>query len=339
MLINPRYTFDNFVVGECNRLAVAAARAVAEDPGENYNPLFIYGGSGLGKTHIMHAIGNYIRKHNRYLKVLYVSSEKFLNEFVASIRTGSVDFREKYRSVDVLMIDDIQFIKGKDRTQEELFHTFNDLYQSKKQIILTSDRPPKEIPDIEDRLRTRFEWGLIADVQPPELETRIAILQKKADQEKYSVEDEVINFIAENCDTNIREMEGMLSKVCFYASLLGKEKTTMDEVKEALKDHVSTNKQSLTADRIIDCVCKYYNISKEDLVGKKKNKEIVEPRQMCVYLINEMLNIPLTAIGALFGGRDHTTIMHARDKINSQVKVNPHIKTLVNDIKSQLLKF
>ncbi|MBR6773025.1 MAG: chromosomal replication initiator protein DnaA, partial [Clostridia bacterium] len=214
MLINPRYTFDNFVVGECNRFAVAAARAVAEDPGENYNPLFIYGGSGLGKTHIMHAIGNYIRKYNRHLKVLYVSSEKFLNELVASIRkNGGVDFREKYRSVDVLMIDDIQFITGKKQTQEELFHTFNDLYQAKKQIILASDRPPKEIPDIEDRLRTRFEWGLIADVQPPELETRIAILQKKAQMQKYNVPEEVLNFMAQRSESNIREMESLLNKV------------------------------------------------------------------------------------------------------------------------------
>ncbi len=338
MLINPRYTFDNFVVGECNRFAVAAARAVAEDPGENYNPLFIYGGSGLGKTHIMHAIGNYIRKHNRYLKVLYVSSEKFLNEFVASIRTGSVDFREKYRSVDVLMIDDIQFIKGKDRTQEELFHTFNDLYQSKKQIILTSDRPPKEIPDIEDRLRTRFEWGLIADVQPPELETRIAILQKKAQMQKYNVPEEVLNYMAQRSESNIREMESLLNKVILLAKLYNKP-ITVDLATEACKDYTKPSEEALTAEDIIEATLKLYpGVTKEELLGKKRDKEIVEPRMICIYLIAELLPLPLTSIGAIMGGRDHTTIMHSKSKVTGLIAKDERIKAKVNDIRNMVYK-
>ncbi len=341
MLINPRYTFDNFVVGECNRFAVAAARAVAENPGVKYNPLFIYGGAGLGKTHIMHAIGNYIRKNNQHLKVLYVSSEKFVNELIASIRSKSgstVDFREKYRSADVLMIDDIQFISKKESTQVEMFHTFNDLYQMNKQIIFASDRPPKEIPDLEERLRTRFEWGLIADVQPPDLETRIAILQKKSQLEKYNVPAEVLNFMAQRIDSNIREMESLLNKVILLAKLYDKPLTT-ELAAEAFKDYTKPNDETVDAEDIIEATLKLYpNVTKDELLGKKRDKEIVEPRMICIYLISELLPLPLTSIGAIMGGRDHTTIMHSKNKVSALIAKDERIKNRVDDIRNMVYK-
>lgn len=341
MLINPRYTFDNFVVGECNRFAVAAARAVAENPGVKYNPLFIYGGAGLGKTHIMHAIGNYIRKNNQHLKVLYVSSEKFVNELIASIRgkgSSTFDFREKYRSADVLMIDDIQFISKKESTQVEMFHTFNDLYQSDKQIIFASDRTPKEIPDIDERLRTRFECGIIADVQPPDLETRIAILQKKAQMEKYNVSADVLTYMAQRIDSNIREMEGLLNKVILLAKLYGKP-VGIDLVSEALKDYQKPAEEALSAEDIIEATCKLYpGVTKADLIGKKRDKEIVEPRMICIYLISELLPLPLTSIGALMGGRDHTTIMHSKNKVASLLSKDERIKARVEDIRNMIYK-
>ena len=334
----PKYTFDNFVVGNSNKYVYAAARGVAEHPFDKINPLFIYGGVGLGKTHLLHAIGNYLTKHNPELKILYVTCDQFTRDYVESLKSSNmqanIEYKEKYRSVDVLMIDDIQFIANRTGTQEEFFHTFNDLYQNQKQIIIASDRPPKEIASLEERLRSRFSMGLMQDIQTPDFETRLAILQKKALQDKYSVDEEVINFIAERCDTNIRELEGMLSKVSFYASLTGKPSATLEDVNEALKDQVTTTKQSLTADRIIDCVCKYFSISKDDLVGKKKNKEIVEPRQICMYLICEMLDLPLVSVGQIFGGRDHTTVIHAREKISDLIKENNRIRVTVNDLKS-----
>lgn len=337
---NPKYTFDNFVVGNSNKYVYAASRGVAEHPFDKINPLFIYGGVGLGKTHLLHAIGNYFALNNKEYKVLYVTCEKFTHDYVESLKSSkseaNAQYREKYRNVDVLMIDDIQFISNKTGTQEEFFHTFNDLYQNGKQIIIASDRPPKEISNLEERLKSRFSMGLIQDIQTPDYETRLAILQKKAQQEHYDVEDEVISFIAEQCDTNIRELEGMLSKVCFYATLTGKNKATLDDVNEALKDSISSNKQSLNADRIIDSVCKYFSITKEDITGKKKNKEIVEPRQICMFLICEMLDLPLISIGQLFGGRDHTTVMHAREKISQEVKNNNRIKITINDLKSMV---
>lgn len=337
MVINPKYNFENFVVGKSNQFVYAAARAVSEDPGQRYNPLFIYGGVGLGKTHIMHAIGNAVRVTHPHLKVLYVSSEKFVNEFIASIRTTkgtSMNFREKYRNADVLMIDDIQFISGKSGTQEEMFHTFNDLYQSNKQLIMTSDRPPKEIPDLEERLRSRFEWGMIADIQPPDLETRIAILQKKAQLEKHNLPMDVLTFMAEKIDTNIREMESLLNKVIFL-SMLSEKAPTVDLVKEALKDYSdNSDSTSATADDIISATCKYFQLSKEDLIGKKKTKEIVEPRQLCIYLITDMLALPLATIGEIFGGRDHTTVMHARDKIAERLNTVPRIKVAAQDIRN-----
>ena len=340
-LINPRYTFDNFVVGDCNRFAVAAARAVAEAPGERYNPLFIYGGAGLGKTHIMHAIGNYIRKNNRHLKVLYVSSEKFVNELIASIRSkggNTVDFREKYRSADVLMIDDIQFISKKESTQVEMFHTFNDLYQTNKQIIFASDRPPKEIPDLEERLRTRFEWGLIADVQPPDLETRIAILQKKSQLMKYQVPQDVLTYMAQREGSNIREMESLLNKVILLSKLYDKP-LSVDLAAEAFKDYRKPQEEAVEAEDIIEATLKLYpNVTKEELIGKKRDKEIVEPRMICIYLISELLPLPMTSIGALMGGRDHTTIMHAKNKVVGLIAKDERIKSRVEDIRNMVFK-
>lgn len=338
-IINPRYTFDNFVVGKCNQLVVAAAKAVVMTPGTLYNPLFIYGGVGLGKTHIMHAIGNAIRKNDSALKVMYISSEKFVNEFIEAIRSsgGAGEFREKYRSVDVLMIDDIQFISKKAGTQEELFHTFNDLCQANKQLIFASDRAPKEIPDIEDRLRSRFEWGLIADIQPPDLETRIAILQKKAQMEKQNVPPEVLNFMAARIDNNIREMESMLNKVVLLAKLYDKP-ITLGLAEETFKDYNEPTEEAVGADDIIDNTCKYFGITREDILGKKRDKKIVEPRQICIYLISEMLPLPLTSIGGIMGGRDHTTIMHAKNKIASAVSKEDRFRTAVQDIRDMIYK-
>ena len=340
---NQKYTFNNFVVGKSNQFVHAAMLSVAENPSSKFNPLFIYGGVGLGKTHLLHAVGNHLNATRPELNVLYVTCEKFTNDYVESIRSGkdkaNLFFREKYRNVDVLMIDDIQFISNKMGIQEEFFHTFNDLYQNNKQIIIASDRSPKEMSALEERLRSRFSSGLIQDIQTPDYETRVAILRKKASQEGYLVDNEVIDFIAQKLDTNIREMEGILSKVVFYSSLIGKSSANMDDAREALKDSEEPEKETLDAERIVQTVCQFFKISKEELIGKKKNKEIVEPRQLCIYLINDMLDIPLTAIGAIFGGRDHTTIMHARDKISTQMKTNPHIKTLIGDIKSQILRY
>ena len=341
-LFNPKYIFDNFIVGKSNQLAHAAAKAVSENPGKSYNPLFIYGGSGLGKTHIMHAIGNQIISEKPALKVSYITSERFVNELIEAIRVGkeqsTKQFRIKYRNVDVLMIDDIQFIANKISTQEEFFHTFNDLYQLGKQIIISSDRAPKFLSELEERLRSRFQWGLIVDIQPPEIETRLAILKNKAENEKYNIEENVYHMIAESIDSNIREMEGLLSRITFFASLTGATKVTTQIAKEALKDFIDNKKEVLTIDKIIDVVCSYYSVNKEAIIGKKKNKEIVQPRQVCIYVITDMLNLPLAAIGSAFGGRDHTTIMHARDKISEVIKTDNNIATAVNDIKNMILK-
>ena len=339
--LNPKYTFDNFVVGKCNQIVYAAAHSVAENPGTRFNPLFIYGGVGLGKTHLLHAIGNYILKENPNLKLKYATCEQFTNDYINSLHGSAKElninkFREKYRNTDVLMVDDIQFISNKNETQEEFFHTFNDLFQNNKQIIIASDRPPKEIATLSDRLKSRFASGFIQDMQIPDFETRVAILRKKAQLEKYYIDDDVINFIAEKVDTNIREMEGLLSKVYFFATLLGKKTATIDEAKEAFKEDLDEKREDLNPDMIIDAVCKYFSVSKNDLIGKKKNKEIVEPRMIAIYLICELLDLPLVVIGKTFGGRDHTTIIHARDKITEQYKENGKIKSFVNSIKEML---
>ncbi len=339
----PKYTFENFVIGKSNEFVTAACKAVADNPGKRYNPLFIYGGVGLGKTHLMHAIGNKIRSTSPELKCTYVSCEHFTNSLIEALRDSDKTdkmkrFRARYRNIDVLMIDDIQFIAKTVSTQEELFHTFNDLYFLDKQIIITSDRPPKEISPLEERLRTRFEGGLIADIQTPDLETRIAILQKKIKQEKYHVPDGVVNIIAEKVTTNVREMEGLLTKVISYASLTGRSADDPYVINEAFKDFSDDRREMITVDRIIECVCEFYKVTREDLVGKKKNKEIVEPRQVCIYLITELLPMPLTGIGQVFGGRDHTTIMHARDKIADQLRIpGSKLQPEVRDINDMLL--
>lgn len=339
---NSKYTFDNFVVGKSNQFVYAAARAVAEHPGEKFNPLFIYGGVGLGKTHLLHAIGNYIHEFNPNLKVMYVTCEQFANDYIESLGSNTknkaiLEFRTKYRNLDVLMVDDIQFISKKTSTQEEFFHTFNELFQNNKQIIISSDRPPKDIETLADRLRSRFTCGLIQDIQSPDLETRIAILRKKCQLEKYVIDDDVIDFIAEKINTNIRELEGMLSKVYFLATLIGKRSATMDEAREAFNGQIEEEKnEGLTPEQIISTVCQYFDITKEDIIGKKKSKDVVEPRMIAIYLISEILEIPLVSIGKIFGGRDHTTIMHSRDKISDQLKTSHKIQSFVSEIKKML---
>ncbi len=339
---DPEFTFDNFVVGKCNQYVYAAARAVAENPGRKINPLFIYGGVGLGKTHLLHSIGNYIREYKPNLKIKYVTCEQFTNDYIESLSTSAKmktnsEFRSKYRNLDVLMVDDIQFIAKKISTQEEFFHTFNELQQNGKQIIICSDRHPKEIETLEDRLRSRMLMGLIQDLQSPDLETRIAILRKKCQLEKYSFDDEAINYIAERVESDIRELKGMLFKAYSLSSLLGKKTVDIFDAREAFSDkNDEKNEGGSSAEQIIEAVCNYFNISKSDITGKKKNKEIVEPRMIAIYLINEMLEMPLVSIGKLFGGRDHTTIMHARDKIGTESKTNKKTQTIINEIKKVL---
>ena len=339
--LNEKYTFENFVVGKSNQFVYAAARSVAENPGKKYNPLFIYGGVGLGKTHLLHAIGNYIRKNNKNLKILYVTSEQFTNDYIQALKADKKEnankaFRDKYRDVDVLMVDDIQFIENKTSTQEEFFHTFNDLYQFDKQIIISSDKHPRNMETLEERLKSRFTGGLIQDIQKPDFETRLAILQKKVEIENYNVDNEVLEFLADKIDTNIRELEGSLNKVVSLSSLIGSEKATMVEAMEALKDIEISQSQNLTIDKIMDVICKYYNVKKIDLIGKKKNKEIVDPRQICIYLITELMDTPLIAIGNAFGGRDHTTIIHARDKIADNIKTDRSLKTNIDDLTAMI---
>lgn len=339
---NSKYTFENFVVGKSNQFVYAAARAVAEHPGEKFNPLFIYGGVGLGKTHILHAIGNYIKQYNPNLNVMYVTCEQFANDYIESLGSAAknkavLEFRTKYRNLDVLMVDDIQFISKKTSTQEEFFHTFNELYQNNKQIIITSDRPPKDIDTLADRLRSRFTSGLIQDIQQPDLETRIAILRKKCQIEKYVIDDDVIDFIAERINTNIRELEGMLSKVYFLANLSNKHSASMEEALEAFNGQLEEDKnEGLSPDDIIDTVCRYFDITRQDIVGKKKSKDVVEPRMIAIYLISEILEIPLVSIGKIFGGRDHTTIMHSRDKISDELKTSHKVQSFVSEIKKML---
>ncbi len=331
--LNEKYTFDNFVVGKSNQVVYSASLNVAENPGKNFNPLFIYGGVGLGKTHLLNAIGNYIRKNKKDLRLLYVTCEQFMNDFTRSIREKTIEsFRSKYRDIDVLMVDDIQFISNKTGTQEEFFNTFNDLYQLNKQIVLASDKHPRNMEMLEERLKSRFAGGLIQDIQKPDFETRLAILQKKVEIENYRVDDDVLEFLAEKIDTNIRELEGGLNKVVSLSILIGKDRATKVEAQEALKDYDLSQSQNVTVEKIIDVVCKYYNVKKVDLIGKKKNKEIVDPRQICMYLITELLDIPLQSIGQSFGGKDHTTVMHARDKIIKNMKTDKSLKVNVDDL-------
>ena len=343
--INPKYTFDTFVVGSSNRYLYAAAKAVAENPADSYNPLFIYGGAGLGKTHIMHAIANYIKQNNPLKTVLYATCEKFTSDLIMTIRQGKaysqegMNFRNKYRNVDVLIIDDVQFLAKKQSTQEEFFHTFNELYSQNKQIVLSADCHPKEIELLSDRLKTRFEGGLMAQVLPPDIETKIAILQKKAELRKYILSLDVALYLAEISDNDVRSLEGMLNKVIF-ASMLHEEPITLELAKEALNESAPSDgeKEVLTTDSIIDAVCNFYKIQRSDLLGKKKTKEVVEPRQICAYLMTELLSIPLVTIGQALGGRDHTTVIHARDKISELIKENTRVNTEIKDLKNMILK-
>lgn len=332
-LLNPKYTFDSFVIGNSNRFAHAASLAVAESPAKAYNPLFIYGGVGLGKTHLMHAIGHFITENTPKVKVAYVSSEKFTNELINSIKDDkNAEFRNKYRNVDVLLIDDIQFIAGKERTQEEFFHTFNALYEANKQIILSSDRPPKEIPTLEDRLRSRFEWGLIADIQPPDFETRMAILKKKADVENLDIPNEVLVYIATKIKSNIRELEGALIRIVAYSSLTNRE-INEDLASEALRDIIS-NRQSkqITIELIQDIVASYYNLKIDDFKSQRRTRNIAYPRQIAMYLSRKLTDISLPKIGEEFGGRDHTTVIHAYEKISENLKDDEGLKETINDI-------
>ncbi|MGA8942307.1 MAG: chromosomal replication initiator protein DnaA [Thermoactinomyces sp.] len=334
--LNPRYTFDTFVIGSGNRFAHAASLAVAEAPAKAYNPLFIYGGVGLGKTHLMHAIGHYVQKHSSS-KVVYISSEKFTNDFINSIRDNkTIQFRNKYRSVDILLIDDIQFLAGKEQTQEEFFHTFNALHEANKQIIISSDRPPKEIPTLEDRLRSRFEWGLITDVQPPDLETRIAILRKKAIADNLEVPNEVLVYIANRVDTNIRELEGALIRVVAYSALL-KQPVSTELALEALKDIMPDAKpKMISIQDIQQTVCNYYQLRIEDFKSKKRTKSVAFPRQVAMYLCRELTEFSLPKIGEDFGGRDHTTVIHAHEKISRLLKEDRQLEEVINQLKKRI---
>ena len=337
---DPRYTFSNFVIGTTNRVIYAATKAVAENPGSRFNPLFIYGGVGLGKTHLLHAIGNYIWEESKgQKKIIYVTSETFINDLIDIFRSGkdkgTIEFRKKYRQADILLVDDIQYIRGKKSVQEEFFHTFNDLYQAGKQIILASDRPPKELTELEERLTSRFASGLVQDIQKPDFETREMIIRKKIELEGYTFEDNIIPKLAERLEKfNIREIEGVLNKLDLYAKLHGHnivDEEVMNEVLSKSQELDESVGRVVTQDKIIDAVCNKFNIKKEDLFGRKRNKELVEPRQICIYLMWKNLNKPLSAIGEIFH-RDHTTAMHARDKIIELRKENVDIEKIIDDL-------
>ena len=334
---NPKYTFENFVVGSSNQFACAAAKAVAEDPGTKINPLFIYGGSGLGKTHLLHAIGNYISEIHPSLNVIYVTTDKFTNEFVSSLQNNRTSkFKEIYSKADVLIIDDIQQIIKRVQTQEQFFNLFNELYQNGKQIVITSDKPPKELNPLEERLRSRLEWGMLADIGIPDIETRIAILNKKAQIERYNVSQDVIEYIAEVATSNVREMEGFLSSTVFYSSLLNKESiVTIESAKEALKNIAKHDEETIDAGKIIDIVCKFYNVKKEELLARKRTKTIAEARQIAMYLITEFMSLPLEAVGNIFG-KDHATVIYAKNKISDDMKKSKRLEIQINDLKQMI---
>jgi len=330
--LQSKYTFDSFVVGSSNRFAHAASLAVSDSPAKAYNPLFIYGGVGLGKTHLMHAIGQRVLQKMPKSKVLYISSEEFTNHLISAIQNrATVKFREKYRNVDVLLIDDIQFIAGKESTQEEFFHTFNALYDAHKQIVVSSDRPPKEIQALEERLISRFEWGLVTDIQAPDLETRIAILKKKSEKETIVVPEDVFYFLGEKVKTNIRELEGALIRVVAYAKLIGGT-VSVDLVKEVLKDMLIEGEKKVTIDRIQKKVSEYFDIKLSDMRAKKRSKAIAYPRQIAMYLARQLTDFSLPEIGDQFGGRDHTTVIHAYDKIENDLKEKEGLRHLVDKL-------
>lgn len=324
--LNVQYTFETFVVGQNNELAHAASAAVAKNPGAQYNPLFIYGGVGLGKTHLMHAVGHKLFESNPKLKILYITSEKFTNDYVAAIQQKRIDeFKRLYRNVDMLLIDDVQFIAGKEQTQEEFFHTFNELRDKGKQIILTADRPPKDIPAIEQRLVSRFEWGMVADVGAPNLETRIAILQTKLSKKGVDVSKEIIEFIAENVVNNIRELEGALNKLLVYQQIENKP-LSLDQAKNILASIVNAKKKAVTLSKIAESVASFYSITMEDLLKQSRRKEFVKPRQTAMYIARKELGSSFPSIGEFFGGRDHTTVMHGVEKVEKAVVSNDGIK-------------
>ncbi|MFA5366856.1 MAG: chromosomal replication initiator protein DnaA [Dehalococcoidia bacterium] len=332
---NPKYTFDSFIVGSCNRLAEAAARAVAEKPGYTYNPLFIYGGVGLGKTHLLHAIGHAVTKNK--LNALLVSTEQFTNEFIKAIREGKTeDFRQKYRSVDVLLIDDIHFIGGKEQTQEGFFHTFNDLHNGSRQIVLTSDRPPKAINLLEDRLRSRFEWGLTTDIQPPDLETRVAILQAKAEEDKVDIQQDVLHFMARRISKSIRELEGSLNRVAALARAKNKN-ITMELASEALDDSLdAAPRRKPSIPTVIAAVARYFDVPQDALTGQKRDKQTAKARHIAVYLLREDAGCSYSAIGKALGNRDHTSVMRGCEKIENEIEGNSALRREVLDIRDRL---
>jgi chromosomal replication initiator protein len=329
--LNPRYAFDTFIVGSSNQFAHAACRAVAEAPSRSYNPLFIYGGVGLGKTHLMHAVGQYVLQHDRNLKLTYISSERFMNEMINAVRYDRVlDFRERYRSVDVLLVDDIQFLAGKEGTQTEFFHTFNALYDSQKQIVLSSDCPPHEIPALEERLRSRFEWGLIADIQSPDLETKVAILKKKAETEAVPLPDNVAMYIAGRIKSNIRELEGSLIRLIAYASLTGQE-ISLSLAQEVLKNIIDHEEKAVTIDAIQKFVAEYYNLKLADLKSRNNAKSVAMPRQVAMYLCKTLTHASLPEIGRSFGGKHHSTVIHSIRKVEELRKKDGDFNTLISN--------
>ncbi len=336
VMLNPKYTFDTFVVGASNRFAHAASLAVAELPSDAYNPLFLYGGVGLGKTHLMHAIGHYILQNNPSAKLMYTTSENFTNQLIAAIsKKTNQELRDRLRNVDVLMVDDIQFIAGKTATQEEFFHTFNELHGNGKQIIISSDRPPKEIPTLEERLRSRFEWGLIADIQKPDYETRIAILRKKADVEHITVSDDVLHYIAEKTESNIRELEGSLTRVNAMATLSGGE-ISLEIAREALdKILPGAEARPVTPESIMKKVAEHYRVTEADMLSQRRNREVARARQVAMYLIRETTQLSTTRIGELFGGRDHSTVMYACDKIGEMAESDEALKRDILQLRSR----
>ena len=338
--LNSRYTFDSFVVGSSNDLAHAACVATAELPGEQYNPLYIYGGAGLGKTHLMQSVAHFILQQNRHAKIRYVTSETFINEFVDSIRNKNnispAEFRKKYRELDVLLIDDIQFLIGKEGTQEEFFHTFNALYDNRKQIIIASDKPPKDIDNLEERLRSRFEVGLIVDIQMPDVETRMAILRKKEELEGYNIDNEVIKYIADNIKSNVRELEGALTKVVAKSRLV-KQPITLELAEELLRDHITpSERKEITSELIIEVVAEHYNLKTSDLASVTKKKTIAYPRQIAMYLCRELTNVPLVTVGELLGGRDHSTVIHGCEKISTELQTNEQLKSTIDSLRKKI---
>lgn len=339
--LNPKYKFDTFVVGSNNKFAHSASLAVAESPGEAYNPLYLYGGAGLGKTHLMHSIGHFILEENPNTKVLYVTSEAFTNEVIESIRSGNsaamTKLREKYRTVDVLMVDDVQFIIGKESTQEEFFHTFNVLHSAGKQIILSSDKPPKEMETLEERFRSRFEWGLIADIQAPDYETRMAILRKNAENYDKQIDDHIFQYIATNIKSNIRELEGAFNRVIAKSKIMNTSEITIELAEDALKDIIHPDKhREVTPTLIIDVVAEHFGVNPEDITSKKRNSEFVLPRQVVMYLCRSMLEISLSNVGKILGKKDHTTIIHGIKKIEEDITTNEELKNKIEIIKKKI---